>query len=74
MTRKLIYAAGFLVLTAVLSSCDLEICKVCTQVVTQNGNVIEEKNEATYCGAELITIEATPPVTVGNLTTTWECR
>jgi hypothetical protein len=44
-------------------------------ITTDNtsGNVTEGF-ETEYCGASLIAIEAKGPTTVGNSTTTWECR
>ncbi len=74
MKKIVMYATGFLLLSLATTSCELERCKICKQVVYDNGNVIEERNEAEYCGTELLQIEATPPVTIGNLTTRWECR
>jgi hypothetical protein len=76
MKKKILYAAAFLFIAWAAQSCEaLEQCKFCRTVTTDSttGDVTYGP-ETEYCGAKLVTIEATPPATVGNLTTTWECR
>jgi hypothetical protein len=52
-----------------------EDCAMCHEVTTDaDGNVIEEKDAVEYCGTELDEIEAEEPVTIGGLTTQWECE
>lgn len=76
MKRNLLYAAGFILMAVSLTSCEglFENCKVCRQVTYESGNVINETSGTEYCGTELIAIQATPPVTIGNTTTQWECN
>lgn len=73
MKRKLIFAAGFILLTLSFSSCE-KSCRVCQQNTYKDGSRISSGSETEYCGAELIAIEATGDVTVGSTTTKWECR
>lgn len=76
MKKKLLYFAAFLLIASSVSSCEglFQVCKTCKQVTTENGNIISEGSEAEYCSDDLLIIEATPPVKVGSLTTSWECR
>ena len=77
MKRKILFAALFILLAWAASSCeDLMQCKKCRLVSTDssNGDVREDPNETEYCGASLIAIEATPPKTVGTVTTEYVCR
>lgn len=57
-------------------SCELEDdCAMCKEVTTDaDGNVVEEKDAVEYCGTALDEIEAQEPVTIGGLTTQWECE
>lgn len=75
MKRKL--KTGLLIIGVALmfSSCEelFEDCQICRQVTYEGGVVVSERQESEYCGTELATILATPPVTVGNTTTRWEC-
>lgn len=76
MKKKILYAAAFLLLAWAAQSCEaLEECKFCKMVTTDNTTGgVTEGFETEYCGAALIAIEAKGPTTVGNSTTTWECR
>ena len=64
----LLFAAG-------LTSCEdlFDNCRICRLNVYENGFLINSLQEAEYCGAELITIQNTPPRTDGAITTKWEC-
>lgn len=75
MKRKILYATGFVLMAVSLNSCEglFESCKLCKTVTYENNNVVSEGSETEYCGANLITIEATPPVVLGGRTTKWEC-
>jgi len=76
MKKKILYAAALLLLAWAAQSCEaLGDCQFCRMVMTDT--VTGDKtygNETEYCGAELLAIKATPPVTTGQTTTTWECR
>ena len=77
MKKKIIIAVFFIFIAWAATSCeDLMQCKKCRLVSTNSstGEVIEDPNETEYCGAQLIAIEATRPVTVGNVTTKHVCR
>jgi len=75
MKRKLLFGALFLFVVWAADSCTaLKDCKFCKNVTYENGAVVNSGSETEYCGADLITKEATPDVTVGALTTKVECR
>jgi hypothetical protein len=75
MKRTLIFGASFLFIAWAFTSCEsLSDCGFCKNVTYENGSVINEGSETEYCGAELIAKKATPPVTVGALTTKVVCR
>jgi hypothetical protein len=77
MKRKLYFVAAFLLLAWAATSCDkLGDCKTCKQVFYEKGSstVDHEGSEAEYCGTELITMEASGTVTIGNYDTKWDCR
>jgi hypothetical protein len=74
MKKKLLYAAGFLLITISFSQCE-QSCKVCQQNTYNSSNtLLTSGSETEYCDAELVRIEATPPVTVLGVTTKWVCR
>jgi hypothetical protein len=75
MKKKLIFAAAFVLMACSFNSCDLfQKCKMCKTVTYENGTIINEGTESEYCGADLITKEATPDIVIGNLVTKVECR
>ena len=76
MKKKILYAAAFLFIVWAAQSCEaLDECKFCKMVTTDNvTGEVTEGFETEYCGASLVAIEAKGPTTVGNSTTTWECR
>ena len=76
MKRKILYATGLILMAVSLNSCEdlFPNCELCKTVTYENGNVVSEGSETEYCGANLITIKATPPVVIGNRTTQWECN
>lgn len=76
MKRKILYAAGFLIITAFFNSCELLSgnCEICSLVSYEDGVVISDVNEAEYCDEDLLAIKAIGPTTVGGVTTQWECR
>jgi hypothetical protein len=77
MKRKLLYAAGFILITCTFNACDLLSgnCEVCSLVSRDSyGNITASNNEAEYCDEELLAIKAISPTTVGGITTGWECN
>jgi hypothetical protein len=75
MKRKLLFGTLFLLMAWAFNSCEaLSDCGFCKNVTYENGSVINEGTESEYCGDDLIKKKATPPVTVGSLTTKVECR
>lgn len=76
MKKKILFFATFLIIAAGLTSCEelFNNCKICSLNTYEDGALISTASEAEYCGSDLIKIEATPPVTVGNTTTEWECN
>jgi hypothetical protein len=74
MKRKLLYAAGVLVIAMSMSTCTKN-CKTCQQnTYDANNTLLTSGSETEYCDASLIRIEATPDVTVLGTTTKWVCR
>ena len=73
--KKIVYLILFLLFSAGLTSCEglLDDCRICRLNVYENGNLINSLQEAEYCGAELISIQAKAPETVGSTTYEWEC-
>jgi hypothetical protein len=74
MKRKLILGTAFLLIAWSFNSCDLKSCKFCKTVTYENGSITKSGTETEYCGADLITQQATPDVTIGSVTTKVECR
>jgi hypothetical protein len=76
MKRKLWFGAACIVLAFTVTSCeDLGGCEQCKLVTRSSaGDITSSGAETEYCGADLVTVKATPPVTVGGNTTTYECR
>jgi len=76
MIKKLIYLFSLLAISVAFTSCEglLDNCKVCSLNTYENGALILEQSEAEYCDAELISIQAIPQETNGNLVTRWECK
>jgi len=78
MKKKLFFAVVLVLIACTFTSCS-KTCKTCQQVTTYgDGSPQTETTAQEYCGAEPLTIEATPPVTVGSgtnsTTTTWSCN
>jgi len=73
MKKILILTGSFLLMSWAFTSCT-KTCETCKQVTYVNGTYDHEGSAQEYCGAELITIKATPDVTIGNTTTKWECN
>jgi hypothetical protein len=76
MKRKLLYAAGVIIIAFSFNSCEGLTCKVCSQNTynASSGDLITAGSDTEYCDAELVKIEATPPVTVLGVTTKWVCK
>jgi hypothetical protein len=76
MKRKLLYAAGVILIAMSFNSCEGLTCKVCSQNIynTASGDLVSAGTEAEYCDAELIKIENTPPVSLLGVTTKWVCK
>ncbi len=75
MKRKLLYAAGFILMACSLHSCELlgGSCQTCQTVSYVNGYPTAYGTEAQYCDDELLAIKAIAPTTTGGVTTKWEC-
>lgn len=76
MKKKILFFATFLIIAAGLTSCEelFNNCKICSLNTYEDGVLINSAQEAEYCGADLLKVESTPPVTVGSTTTEWECN
>jgi hypothetical protein len=74
MKKKLIFAAAFVLIAWSFVSCEFQKCKMCATNIYENGSLTIPGSEAEYCGTDLVTKEAVPDITVGNLVTKVECR
>jgi len=77
MKRKLLFGVAFLFVAWAFTSCEaLTDCKTCKQVFYLKGTntVDHEGDDVDYCGAELIAIQATGTVTIGDYEAKYECR
>ena len=77
MKRKLLFAAGFIVISLSFNSCEglLGNCKVCQEnTYNSSGTLLTEGSETQYCDEELLKIEAIRDITVGGITSRWVCK
>lgn len=75
MKRKLFFAAVLAFMAISFPSCEETGCRVCQQnTYDSSGDLIRAGSETEYCDASLVRIQTTPDVTVGGVTTKWECR
>ena len=77
MKRKLLVGVAFLFIAWAATSCEsLGDCKTCKQVFYLKGTstVDHMGDDTVYCGAELITIETTGTVLIGDYDAKYECR
>jgi len=64
---------ALLFLAAIVPSCELlEDCATC-KLITNNNGSITEGTGILYCGEALAEKENAAPVTIGNITTYYEC-
>jgi len=64
-----------MLIASLLTACGTDNdCKSCSKVTYQDGNEIDRTPGVPYCGDELADKESTPPVTIGDRTTMWECN
>jgi hypothetical protein len=75
MKRNLIFGAAFLLISWAATSCEsLASCKTCKTISKDSiTGQVSEGTDTEYCGTELIDIES-KVVTVGNVTTKYQCR
>jgi hypothetical protein len=76
MKRKLLFGASFVFIAWAATSCEaLSDCKKCKMVTTDSSTgQVTEGVETEECGAKLIAIETTAPITSGSQTIKYECR
>jgi hypothetical protein len=77
MKRKLLFAAGFIVIALSFNSCEglLGNCKICQQnTYNSSGTLLTEGAETQYCDDDLLKIESIRDETVLGITTKWVCR
>jgi hypothetical protein len=72
--KNIVFAAVFTLAMALLPACELlEECGSCKLITEDaNGNVTEG-TALPYCGDDLKEKRNAPPVTVGGVTTYWDC-
>lgn len=73
MKKKLVFASLLVLASFTLYSCS-NTCKTCKEVTYESGVYVSETGGTEYCGAELLSIEATPDVNIGSTSTRWECN
>ncbi|MBA4322692.1 MAG: hypothetical protein C0408_07735 [Odoribacter sp.] len=77
MKKKIIFGVSFILIAFAVTSCDalLKNCEFCKLVTRDSsGAVVTSGTETEYCGTDLVTIKATPPIIVAGNTTKYECR
>jgi hypothetical protein len=74
--KKIAQVFSLVIISLAFTSCEglLDNCKVCSLNTYEDGALILSQSEAEYCDAELISIQATPAQTNGNLVIKWECK
>jgi hypothetical protein len=73
--KNILLVSVFALTIAMLPACDLiEECGTC-RLITEDasGNIIDEGTPLPYCGDDLKEKENASPVTVGGVTTYWDC-
>jgi len=74
MKKKIIFAVFLVLIILAAPSCQKD-CKNCKKVYYTNGTTFDHEDDpAQYCGAELLVIEGTDPMTIGPYTVKWECN
>jgi hypothetical protein len=73
MKKKIIYALFLILFVIAAPSCS-KTCKNCKKVYYTGTTYDHEDSATQYCGAELVTIEATGSRTIGSYTVKWECN
>ncbi len=72
--RIILSALIFAGLTSLTVSCEiLEECGTCEQVTIDANNNETRSTPLPYCGEELKDRKDSSPVTIGGVTTYWEC-
>lgn len=72
--RNLLISALFVSIFGLLPACDfLEECGKCKLITEDGDGNITEGTPFSYCGDALTEKQDQLPVTVGNITTYWEC-
>lgn len=75
MKKRLLYAVALLVIATAFTGCEglLNNCKICRLNTYEDGVLIQSLNEAEYCDADLISIQAQPAEYGDGTVTKWEC-
>ena len=72
--RKLLVGAVILFALGFMPACDLiEECGTCELLTEQADGTIKPDSPLPFCGDDLKDRENSSPVTVGGVTTWWEC-
>lgn len=71
--RTILFAVLFLVFSGLFPACDIfEECGAC-KLITEDSNGKTEGTALPFCGDALTEKQNQLPVTVGDITTYWEC-
>jgi hypothetical protein len=66
---------SFFILAWTVNGCGLlEDCETCSLVTTENGVETNRTPGVIYCDDELQEKKNASPVTIGNITTYWDCN
>jgi len=72
--RLFSYALGFVLLTAFLPGCDLlEDCGTCELTTVKADGTSSSGTPLLFCGDALADKQDSRPVTLGGITTYWDC-
>ena len=72
--KNIVFAFVFTLAMVLLPACDLlDECASCTLITDYGNGNIDEGTPVPFCGEELKAKRNEPPVTVGGVTTYWDC-
>ena len=72
--KKVFIAVAFVLAGFAFNSCE-EDCAMCREVTYDaDNNIVSEGTPKEFCDTKMDEIESQEPVTIGGLTTKWECE
>ena len=74
MKRKIPFSVALFLIAWAFTACEsLDDCEFCKYVTYEDGVITRSTSATEYCGTNLLTRKAKGDVTVGKLTTKFEC-